>query len=149
MVASPSATFAAADVGKVFLIVGWHDGTKVRIAKQGVEVGTGTAITGYTAGGTVVDTYAAANAYAVEFGGRCGGAASGGLSSTNLSDHYAACVANGRIVAVPGLTTDKVWPIVESSPTLIVEEVAGATADNFNPNQTYLPVSAVERVVWG
>lgn len=51
-VIAPTYTVLAGDVGKVQLALAVHDGTKVRLYNQRVEVGAGSAITGYTAATT-------------------------------------------------------------------------------------------------
>lgn len=45
---APLYTIPAAERGKWHHVAAWHDGAFVRLAVQGVQVGAGTAITGYT-----------------------------------------------------------------------------------------------------
>ena len=49
-VEAPRYTILPADLGKIMMAVGVHDGSNVRLYVNRLEVGTGTAITGYTAG---------------------------------------------------------------------------------------------------
>lgn len=51
LVSSPTSAIVAGDVGKVVCFVGVHDGTTLRLYRKDVQVGAGTAITGYTASG--------------------------------------------------------------------------------------------------
>lgn len=106
-VSSPSYTFVGGDVGKDILFHGTYDGSFVRLYRQGIEVGNGTAASGYIApthpaGHISLGAYNSSNRpYNISLIGI------GSSDTTVIADplaHLNACKAAGNLIAFPGCT---------------------------------------------
>lgn len=105
-VVAPLYFFAGSDEGKCMLFHGTYDGAVVRMYRQGVEVGLGTAAAGYTAPDPLLDqphigsNYGGDRVYSLSLIG----VACSDTTIVNPATHYAAVVAAGNMVGFTGCT---------------------------------------------
>jgi hypothetical protein len=119
-IASPTFTVTAAMVGKLIDLWGVHDGSVLRTYVNGVETGSGTAITGYTAGAAAHSIGARDNqtlqATNMTIFGVAGGV--GVPSLAEIQAAYAAAKLAGDVTQVSG-KTDHLWSVSQQSKTAV------------------------------
>lgn len=129
---APTKTLVASDLGIPCVIHGVHDGSSVRLYFNGVEVGSGTAITGYTALAAamtvgvrgVPDVPSVTTAFGVVGGHAVATAA-------DVLAHAQSILATGRIQPIQG-KTDHLWDVTRDT---------DASSD-----QTLVPAQILDRV---
>jgi hypothetical protein len=116
---TPAYTLQPGDYGRPVHVCGWRDATHIRLAVDGVEVGTGLAVTGHTAGSGVL-TVGARPAASQSAGGliRLLGGLSGGAvipSAGDISAAYSAGLAAKDISPIAGATDTWSWTALGSA----------------------------------
>lgn len=121
LVSSPSYTATA---NTLLAVVGVHDGSNLRLYVNGAEVGSGTAITGYTAHSnrTYIGAAGSASAFLDFFGAYCGNSVP---SADQISAWYLALRSANRVIDVPGQSATVAW--LPSSSATIINEIGAQT----------------------
>lgn len=113
---APSYSLVAGDVNKIVMLHGVIDittGNVIRMYRQGVEVGSGTATSGAFTSSANDLGIGSRNGGNESIGSDCDIVGAGGtdaaMSGAQIAAHYAACVAANAVVAPTPGTTKRVW----------------------------------------